>query len=127
MSFSRRGRGGGVGQGQNWIILPNLVHSRYSINRECKKGRKMKGPKGKLSHRTVGTGEQCEGEWVSVPLCFDVVGLGFRKMVGMGSVSLTSYYSVQFCPAKLKMPHIHQVTWLTLLRSCQHYDHSTRG
>lgn len=114
--------------GQNWIILSKLAHSRCSINRECNMSRKMKGPKGKLSPQTVGTGEQCEREWVSIPLCFAVVKLGVRKMVERGNVSLTSDYSAPCCPPKLKMPHIHQATWLTtLLQSCQHYVHSTRG
>lgn len=46
-------------------------------------GRKMKGPKGKLSCQSVGTGDQCEGEWVSNPLCF-AVRLGVRKWWGGG-------------------------------------------
>lgn len=36
----------------------------------------MKELKGNLSHQKAGTEEQCEGEQVSIPVCFAAVRMG---------------------------------------------------
>lgn len=40
------------------------------------KNERTRRPEGKLSHQMVGTGEHCESEYVSIPLCFAVLRLG---------------------------------------------------